>query len=246
MDKRSRAFTLVELLVVIGIIAILLAILLPVLSRAKEVAQRTACLNNHKQLILATRMYSDDYKGMLPFANSNQGETSAGGWSGPGWLYWRSRGNTLEEHVENGVLWKYLKNRRIYRCPFDLGPHKQGPTHALTSYCMNIAVRGDSAAGYRSYKLHQFKADDVLFWESDEQRAIWNDGTNNPDEGITARHGGSRDRRSGEGSNVSKSAGAIIGCMGGHAEWITVYAFNQWEMNNPRRPNRLLCGPKNR
>ena len=241
----ALAFTLVELLVVIGIIAVLLAILLPALSRAREVAQRTACLNNHKQLLLAVRMYSDDFKGILPFANSNQGETAAGGWTGPGWLYWRAKGNTLEEHVENGALWKYLRNRRIYRCPFDLGPFNQGPTHPLGSYCMNIAVRRDSAP-YSSFKLHQFKADDVLFWESDERRAIWNDGTNNPNEGITARHGGGRDRRTGTGVNVSKSAGAIVGCFGGHAEWITVYSFNQWEMNLPARPNRLLCGPKHR
>jgi len=67
-DVRSGGFTLVELLVVIGIIALLISMLLPALNKARESAKALACASNMRQAGLAIRMYQDDNKGFLPRA----------------------------------------------------------------------------------------------------------------------------------------------------------------------------------
>src|SRR5687767_1320699 len=67
--QRRRAFTLIELLVVIAVIAVLAAILFPVFAQAREVARKTACASNVRQLGTAFAMYAQDYDDTLPLAS---------------------------------------------------------------------------------------------------------------------------------------------------------------------------------
>jgi len=78
--KSRRAFTLVELLVVIGIIALLISILLPSLASARESARRVQCASNQKQIAMAVFAYAHDNKGFAPVGNDVNYSGTSGGW----------------------------------------------------------------------------------------------------------------------------------------------------------------------
>jgi prepilin-type N-terminal cleavage/methylation domain-containing protein len=117
--RRSCGFTLIELLVVIAIIAILAAMLLPALSKAKVKAQAISCMNNQKQLTLAWIMYADDNQDRVPPNVSGSG--SKGGWV-DGWLDFNAntRDNTNTINLLNAKIGPYTKSIGIYKCPADI------------------------------------------------------------------------------------------------------------------------------
>ncbi|HEV2210479.1 MAG TPA: prepilin-type N-terminal cleavage/methylation domain-containing protein [Verrucomicrobiae bacterium] len=115
MPGYGPGFTLIELLVVIAIIAILAALLLPSLSRAKARANDVTCLNHLRQLSLGWLAYNDDNAGRMP---DNSGGGVLGG--GPGaWVRGNAKTDINTTNIEQGVIYPYVKNAKVYKCPRD-------------------------------------------------------------------------------------------------------------------------------
>ena len=126
--KRGKnAFTLIELLVVIAIIALLLALLFPVLRSAREMGQRAVCLSNLRQLTLAWTAYATENDGQLvlgaamlsrQYVDRRMGRVveEGKGWVGTAFLFPESRAGVIE-NPNKGALWPWIQDIDVYRCP---------------------------------------------------------------------------------------------------------------------------------
>ena len=131
---KRRAFTLVELLVVIGIIAVLAGLFLTTGKRARDQASAALCANNLRQLALAFNSYTMDNDDRFPhFAGQNKNKAD--------WIYWRPTDENDEYALSKSPMLKYIKGdpRRALVCPSDdveVRPNAYPHPYAF-SYTMN-------------------------------------------------------------------------------------------------------------
>jgi len=121
--RRFKAFTLIELLVVIAVIALLLAIMLPALGKAKNLAQGSACKGNLKNYCYAVAMYTDDSDGKFPvpercYFTQGTAYPVESGLASPLHLRWCNGDVNLKDHPEyGGPFFRYIANAQAFICP---------------------------------------------------------------------------------------------------------------------------------
>lgn len=126
LSSRARGFTLIELLVVIAIIAILAAMLLPALGRAKARGQSASCLANLKQLQLAWSMYLDDFADRFP-PNKSARVNGVQQNVPDSWVLGNAQLDATPANLQRGVLYPYAPAAAVFRCPADRSSVVGGP-----------------------------------------------------------------------------------------------------------------------
>ena len=207
VSSRVRAFTLVELLVVIGIIALLVSILLPTLGKAQESARQVKCLSNLKQLGNATVAYLNDNKGVMPApapfggpSYHRAGDSTAGAFDYICWYRIKdpvtgaaypvnAAPENQDMQITDSALAKYLGNggdalEQVFRCPSDdplVRPNSRSPLPAICrfrySYSMNVYVASKVGSPKKVSRISN-TAQKILYVCEDERTL--DDGNYNP------------------------------------------------------------------
>jgi len=154
--RQYQAFTLIELLVVIAVIALLMALLIPVLNLARERAQRVVCLSNLRQLTMAWVAYADDHDSKLVSGSTfdvmipriRSPDLYIKGWLGwdfiptpsEGWPPWIPGS-------DKGALWPYLRDEKIYRCPRGRAGH--AATYDIVSAANGLGLEEGTYSPHR-------------------------------------------------------------------------------------------------
>jgi hypothetical protein len=246
------------LLVVMATLAILAAVMLPVLAKSGDNGMRMGCLNNLRQLGMAQNMYTGENQDTMPWPNWG---TDSSPPCPPGWLYagvpyplfqtgadrppwstWRV------VSLKTGVYWQYLQNPDVFICPvfasvvvgtqnLALGTYNwRGYENKLSSYCMNGASAFFPAMGksdlyqYRTCKVSQIWSPScIILWEPDGRNG----------HGVASGYNdGANYPNSSEGVGILHVTGANVLAVGGGSRMMSFADF-LGEMNNPpaNQPN---------
>ena len=251
--QRHRGFTLVELLVVIGIVAVLLALLLPAVARARQSAMRSACMSNLRQIGAGLIAYATDHKGWFP----------APAWRlapmDEDWVHWEP-----QRDVRDSRLLRYVGDRpEILKCPEGVPERaetldangRRYPAYPF-SYSVNVYFTGYSHAkpfradaGMPVCRLHHIPnpSNKILAVEQDitviDDGALWiSDGLERAPGSLSVRHDRGREityrqpflneyARAGRGNAV---------CADGHVEFIERWKLAAGWWTNPWHQRGML------
>lgn len=184
-NLQFRFFTLIELLIVISIIAVLAALLLPALSRAKQTAISSKCISNLKQIGVGGTLYSQDYNGFIPLIEGHYG----GVWYSAHWY------GSVYPYIYPGKDLSHAKNGRktILVCDADQEIYSPG-SGILISYGGNTNVGGAASPEANYFRFNNFSNISKVLWMMDIENSYWTNQwratSPTSDQGASPRHSG--------------------------------------------------------
>ena len=207
MRRCALGFTLIELLVVIAIIAILASILFPVFSRARAKARQAACINNQKQIVLAIKMYCEDFDEVIPLGEYDDTDPDEDPLFDP----------TPANQGDNKFQWydlvfPYVRNSELYR-----DPEKRvlAPGYGMNEAAAAVPLGAFYDASIKVLTVGMWNPADpgnnVGLW-----RVYWNEGNIADGQVDIERH----------------NDGAVYGFLDGHVKWYREAAVKETNPKN--------------